>query len=233
MPRNVEYQLNETQGKEYELPCQKCVGKTTHKALTTVDVHGRDGNHQYTFEWTDDHQIVQCLGCKSLSYRIESSNSEDEHQVGENEYAYTIRERLYPPRVEGRKGLGYSTVYLPHQIRQVYDETLIALSVQAPILAAIGLRALVEAVCHERQAQGNNLHQKIENLVHQQVLTPAGAKILHNIRTLGNAAAHEAKPHSERQLALAMDVVEHMLKDVYILPKQAESEFGDNPIVEF
>ena len=66
---------------------------------------------------------------------------------------------------------------------------------------------------------------KIDNLAAQHVLTTASATILHKIRSLGNAAAHEVKPHSERQLGLAMDVVEHLLKDVYILPKLAEDEF--------
>lgn len=233
MSTHIEFKLNQTQGKEYELPCLKCSGKTAQKALTTVDVRGREGDHGYTFHWADDHQIVQCLGCKSLSYRIESSNSEDEYQVGEDEYEAVITEKLYPPRIEGRKGLGYVMLYLPAQIRQVYEETVTALSVQAPILAGIGLRALVEAVCQDRKARGRTLDKKIENLVALQILTPTGATILHNIRSLGNAAAHEAKPHSERQLAVAMDVVEHLLQDVYILPRLAESEFGEKQPVEF
>ena len=225
MSTTVEYHLNKTQNVEVELPCQKCAGKTTHKALVTVDVRGSEGDHRHSFDWSDDHQIVQCLGCKSLSFRIASSNSEDYYPISEDEYEYGMAEKLYPPRLEGRKGLGNDTVYLPAKVRPIYDETLTALSVQAPILAAIGLRALVEAVCQEKEAKGGDLFKRIDSLVEERVLTPAGATILHKIRALGNAAAHEAKPHSERQLALAMDIVEHMLKDVYILPKQAESEF--------
>lgn len=50
------------------------------------------------------------------------------------------------------------------------------------------------------------------------VLTKTGSETLHSMRILGNQAAHEVKPHSEEALNLAMDVVEHMLNDVYILP---------------
>jgi hypothetical protein len=67
----------------------------------------------------------------------------------------------------------------------------------------------------------------MDDLTTKSVLTPAGAEILHKIRTLGNAAAHEVKPHSEKQLGLAMDVVEHLLTDVYILPRRVAAEFGD------
>lgn len=224
---SVEYHLNKTQNAEFELPCQKCTGKTTHKALATVDVRGSEGDNNYSFDWSTDHQVIQCLGCKSISFRVASSNSEDYYPISDDEYEYSVTEKLYPPRIEGRKGLGDDSVYLPMKVKQIYDETLTALSVQAPILAAIGLRALVEAVCKEKNASGRDLFNQIDNLVEQRVLTPAGAAILHKIRALGNAAAHEAKPHNERQLALAMDIVEHMLKDVYILPKQAESEFED------
>jgi uncharacterized protein DUF4145 len=87
------------------------------------------------------------------------------------------------------------------------------------------LRALVETVCHEKNAQGKSLLNKIDDLTAKSILTPAGAQILHKIRTLGNAAAHKVKPHSEKQLAVAMDVVEHLLTDVYILPKRIEAEF--------
>lgn len=224
----VKYHLNKTKNAEMNLPCQTCTGKTAHRALATVDVRGSEGDHNYSFDWAIDNQIVQCLGCKSISFRVASSNSEDYYPISETEYEYEVIENLYPPRIEGFKGLGNDAVYLPNTIKRIYDETLTALSVQAPILAAIGLRALVEAVCREKKASGRDLFSQLDNLVEQRVLTPVGASILHKIRTLGNAAAHEAKPHNERQLALAMDIVEHMLKDVYILPKQAESEFeGD------
>lgn len=62
------------------------------------------------------------------------------------------------------------------------------------------------------------------------ILTPAGAAILHRIRALGNDAAHEVRPHNDKQLGVAMDVIEHLLKDVYILPKQVEAEFGEEQV---
>ena len=210
------------------MACQSCAGKTSHKALVTVDVRGSEGDSHYSLDWSTDYQIVQCQGCKTLSFRIAGTNSEDCFEINPGEWEYPVAEKLYPPRIEGRKGLGDETVYLPAKVRLIYGETLTALSVQSPILAAIGLRALIEAVCEDREAKGADLFKKIDNLVEQRVLTPAGVSILHKIRALGNAAAHEAKPHSEKQLALAMDIVEHLLKDVYILPKQAELEFkGD------
>jgi Domain of unknown function (DUF4145) len=227
MTLKVDYHLNETQGKEFAIPCFNCTGKTTHKVLVSVDVQGQEEyqNDAFNISWSTDNQIVQCLGCKTVSFRQASSHSEDYEDYNEEHTCYAIREKLYPSRLEGIKGLGDDTHYLPSSIKRIYDETLMALSNQAPVLAGIGLRALLETVCKEKQATGGNLLTKIDNLVNIGILTPASAAILHKIRTLGNDAAHEVKPHSDRQLSLAMAIVEHLLKDVYILPKQVETEF--------
>ena len=146
-------------------------------------------------------------------------------QVDYDDWDYRVVQELFPSRIEGRKGLGDEIHYLPSTVMQIYKETLLALANQAPILAGIGLRALLETVCKEKNATGKNLLEKIDSLVTSRILTPTSASILHKIRTLGNSAAHEVKPHSEKQLGLAMDIIEHLLNDVYILPKQADSEF--------
>ena len=115
-----------------------------------------------------------------------------------------------------------STYLLPFPLPNIYKETHAALVNQQPVLAGIGIRALVEAVCNDQAAQGKNLEQKIDGLMNMGLLTKDQAEFLHGLRILGNEAAHEVKPHKEDTLGAAMDVVEHLLKTVYILPVQAK-----------
>lgn len=229
MVETVEQYINQTVGEEHIVPCVKCIGKTAHNVLTSVDVHGHYEEERHYFSWSIEHQIIQCRGCKSISFRTAESNSEavEYEYIGGNKYEpiAVVDEKLYPSRVEGRKCIGDETYYFPPDTKRIYDETIFALLNQAPVLAGIGLRALLETICKEKNATEGNLQQKIEKLVELQILTPSSAKILHKIRTLGNAAAHEVKPHTENQLGLAMDIIEHLLKEVYILPNLAESEF--------
>lgn len=226
---SIKYTKDSTVDRDHEISCTKCSGKTAHKVVSSYDMHGECDDGQYSIQWDVDHQIIQCLGCKTISFRKASSNSEDLVQISDDgNEARVVDERIYPSRVDGMKGLGNEARFLPATVRRIYDETLQGLSNQSPVLAGIGLRALLETVCKEKKAKGRNLLRKIDNLVSASVLTPASAAILHKIRTLGNLAAHEVKPHSDRQLGLAMNIVEHLLKDVYILPKQAESELGDD-----
>jgi Domain of unknown function (DUF4145) len=225
MAQVVTQEINKTQNSRSEVACIRCVGKTWHKVLVSVDSSGSLENEGINFEWSSAHQIIQCQGCDSLSYKSISTHSEDWFDDEDGTIHNPETARLYPPRLEGRKGLGELSLFLPHRVRQIYEETSLALAVQAPLLAGIGLRALIEQVCKEKEADGKDLFKKIDSLVAKQVLTPSSASILHKVRSLGNEAAHEVKPHTEQQLSLAMDVVEHLLKDVYVLPTQAENGF--------
>ena len=225
---SIEFKTTIGQASDPEIPvdCIKCSQRTSHSVLAKVEETGSTGSRDEQFHWHIEYQLIQCLGCKSISYQTVRTNSEDFYHDEDGEIIHDETVDLYPPRKVGEKRLSDELFYLPFTVRQIYEETLIALSVNAPLLATIGLRALIESVCKEKHAKGNNLHEKIDSLVEMQCLTPTNAKILHKIRSIGNAAAHEAKLLSNKQLNLALDIVEHLLKDVYILPKKSENEFG-------
>lgn len=92
----------------------------------------------------------------------------------------------------------------------------------------MGIWALIEAVCKEKDATGSSLQQKIDSLLELGVLTLSGAQILHCLRIMGNQAAHEVTPQDEKDLGVAFDVVEHLLLGVYLLPQKA-AELGKKP----
>lgn len=223
MASTYKEELNKSVGSEVHVPCVKCSGRTTHEVVASVDQSGSDTD--YDIQWIHAFQIIRCKGCKTLSYREVSSTSEDYVRISEDEWELQENEKLFPSRIEGRKDLGTDAIHLPSDLRRIYRETAEALINDFPILVGIGLRAIVETVCKEKSASGKDLYAKINDLASKHVLTPSGAEILHKVRSLGNKAAHEVKPHTPRQLSLAMGVVEHMLKDVYILPKLIEDEF--------
>lgn len=210
-------ELNKTQGSEHWLPCGNCHVNTCHKVLLSVDVNGDVLEIYY---YNDHYQIVQCQGCKTISFRKAHTDSDDFIEV-DGETINPVREEIYPSRLAGRQKLNREDL-LPHDVGRIYSETHAALCSKQPVLAGIGIRALIETVCKEKTAQGSNLEKKIDSLVSMGVLTPAGAEILHGLRILGNEAAHEVKPHSEQTLGTAMEVVEHLLKGVYILPAVAK-----------
>ena len=128
---------------------------------------------------------------------------------------------IYPSRIAGRTKVKKHWI-LPFQVRTVYEETHSALSNKLTILGAIGIRALIESVCREKDAKGSNLKEQINDLVIKGVLTQAGADILHTLRVLGNESAHEMKAQDEESIDLAMDVVENLLQSVFILAEMSK-----------
>lgn len=215
--------INKSIGKEFKVPCIKCSGRTAHEVVASVDQSGSEA--QDSLQWWHHYQIIKCKGCNILSYREASYTSEDYIQIAIDEWELVEDEKLYPSRIEGRKDLGEDILYLPSDLARIYRETAAALTNNLPILAGIGLRAIVETVCKEKKASGKDLYNKINDLVVQRVITPVDADILHKVRSLGNSSAHEVKPHTSTQLSLAMGVLENMLKAVYILPILIKNEF--------
>lgn len=191
-----------------------CSGTTDHEIVASMDNEESDGY----LDWWSRYQIIQCKGCKALSFRHATGTSEDYIQIAEDEWIDNERVQLYPPRKVGARGLGDDVGMLPNTIGRLYAETRTSLLNSSPVLTGIGLRALVETVCKEKEAEGQNLQERIDGLVKLGVLTKADSLVLHDIRSMGNQAAHEAMPHPDEQLLLAIEVVEHLLKSVYIIP---------------
>ena len=215
-------ELNGNVGDEIKAPCPTCVGATVHEVIASVE----DGGVENNIDWGECFQVICCRGCRTYSFRLASTTSEDNYQVSEDVWEQHVQEKLYPPRASGRRSLGAHARYLPSKVRQTYGEVVQALDNSMPILAGLGLRVLVETVCKEKEVTGKNLEERIDALAQKQITTPVSAAILHRIRQLGNSAAHEASPHSDKQLSVALDIVESMLTNVYIQPKLVEELFG-------
>lgn len=173
-----------------------------------------------SYEWAAHYEVLQCDGCGSIAFRKETSNSEDLIHTPDGNLVHALEEHLYPSPDEGRAPVADSEL-LPRSVQRIYSETLKALNSDQPILSGMGIRALVETVCKERKATGR-LEKQIDHLVTQGILTKEGAEILHRLRVLGNVAAHDAKPHGNEPLSVAMNVIDHLLQGVYILPVHAK-----------
>lgn len=217
MSRSASIKITDPKKKEIWAPCAECGKETAHEAMTEVDLHDAspDGDIQVWYQYF----IVKCLGCKTVSFCEEHQCTEDIEydNMGQNLINF---QKVYPGRIAGCPLLE-DIYHLPHGVAKVYRQTHTALCDKLSILAGVGLRAIVEAVCKERNAQGRNLNKKIDDLQTQGILTKDGCDILHSIRLLGNESAHETLDNSEEELLSAFEVVEHLLKSVYIIPRKA------------
>lgn len=218
---SVSKEYNKSKDKIYRLACRNCDSFTNHKVLTSIETNW--GDDDVEIYGTDMFEIVECLGCDSVSFRLASINSEDVESYNEEtgKTNYKIDEELYPNRIAGRKEIE-DTHLLPPKIIKIYKEVHKALCSRLRILAGIGIRVLVESVCRGKEANGSNLENKIDDLVINGLLTKENAEALHATRLLGNRLAHEVIQPKDEVLEIAMDIVENLLMSVYIIPEKAK-----------
>jgi hypothetical protein len=196
------------------IECTECCRSTNHDVL-----------HEKETQWEAEevgifggkkYRMLECRGCGAVSFEARSWDTEDTDFRG-NPHVKCV---LYPSRSTRKPMEEY--YYLPNKVRNVYLETLIALSNKAPILAAIGVRAVVEGVCKEKSCIGRNLEKSIDQLVEKGHLASDQADFLHLQRFMGNTAAHEVQAPEEGELTAALAIAENLLTTLYILPQRAE-----------
>lgn len=221
---------NESKGGILQIYCLSCKRETRHVVAVSLDKNGEAGdrNEGWTMDWQDRHQVIECQGCSTVSFRQTNWFSEGNDGVVE---------RLYPLRKDG--GIFQRPFQnVPSNLRRIYSELVDCFNAESDTLCAAGLRALVEGICSDQQildgpvqvldtgggtkiVRKSDLVGRIAGLHEKGLLTETSAQILHEHRYMGNSAVHAlARPTSE-ELTLAVEIVEHILDALYEMPKKA------------
>jgi len=233
----IKFSENKTKNKEILVQCLTCNRPTKHRVIVSLDKDGTeyDQREEWSVDWADHYQVIQCQGCETPSFRHVHWFSEDADPLSGED---GTTERLYPKRSEIT--INPKSFYnVPGNLRRIYSELVDCFNNDSPTLCAAGLRALVEGVCAEQgvidgpvqvPAKGggtqivrrDNLEGRIAGLQEKGLLTQASAQTLHEHRYLGNSAVHELARPSSDELRLAIEIVEHTLEQLYELPEKAE-----------
>jgi len=225
---------NETKGKIVSIHCIECKRPTRHLVTVSLDKNGSDGDEEegWSVDWSDRYQVIECQGCETVSFRHLSwfSEAQDYDDDGTTERIYPLRNK---DAVSARP---YHNV--PSNLRRIYTELIDCFNNDSPTLCAAGLRALVEGICAQQGivdgpvelpakdggtqvVRRDNLEGRIAGLQEKGLLTQPSAQTLHEHRYLGNSAVHELARPSTDELKLAIEIVEHVLEQLYELPEKA------------
>lgn len=195
--------------------CRECSKSTNHDVLSEYSEQYRD---EYAYDLI--YQIVQCKGCGTKSFRHVFVDIESAFCTVDGQVEVPEEVTVYPKAIEGHKEV--KDIYkLPDIVLKIYQEVLLALKEEAKILASLGLRGTVEAVCNDLNIPGGKLDARINKLASSGYISTKDAQRLHGIRFMGNDAAHDIKTPKDESLQVALQIVEHLLLSVYILEKRA------------
>lgn len=195
-------------------PCGSCDRDTFHKILFTKD----ETEHEYHIEIS--YQVVECCGCRNRSFRKVVFDFESVYQISDDEWEVPQDITIYPGILKGHRSLP-DINEAPDVVSKIYRQSLNAIKDGATILAGIGLRATIEAICNTEGISGRTLENRIDNLAKKGLVSQKDAERLHAIRFMGNDAAHEIQSNDQRSLIIALRIVEHLIVNLYILDQAA------------
>lgn len=198
--------------------CNQCGLRTRHDILCEAVQRGDD---HYSF-W-QQHAVIECRGCATRSFRYHFKDIENAWPVDDDEWDMPEEVECYPKkedkllRIDGEE-------LVPEIVDKIYQETISAIQEGSLILAGLGLRGTIEAVCHDQKVVGSNLDKMIKSLVSKGLISKKDGERLHAIRFLGNDAAHEIKKPKIEQIRVAVKIVKHLIASVYTLQQEADGK---------
>lgn len=205
--------------------CRVCGRGTNHevKARELGQVsQGTDG-----VDAAIEYQIVSCAGCETVSFR-------ELVRHGDNE-----AESLFPsPTIrKARDDFEGPSSRMPQAILGMYQATMSAFN-NGPqndsyfILAAGGIRSMLEFICRDLRIEGITLEAKIDGLYRAGHLTQAHADFLQEARFLGNESLHTGKVPTEASLDALLKLFEDTVDALYIRAERFnEGEILDAKVV--
>lgn len=207
--------------------CTTCDNDNNHKVV----FFERVTSDSQDYNCATDYMLISCMGCGTFSFREDFNDYESAYPTENNNWEHPIITTIYPPFLKNHRRLDNSWK-LPNSIRTVFQESLYALIADCKILAGAGFRAVIEAICLDREIKGRTLENKINNLAKDGLITKKECERLHSIRFLGNDSIHEIKVPEQKQLIAVLNIVEHILKNIYLIDFEID-KILDIPISDY
>jgi len=204
--------------KEILTICSQCGNKGIHKVLKchqkTSIIHTDREEEDF---WSEDNYfILECPVCKNISFFRKSTYEFDE--LNEGDYKYTDK-MLYPVKSYEEYGVPEDILnaFISAKKTYLFDDSICALS----------LRRVIELICKNKNAIGNNLAEMVKDLITKNIFPPTFDISLKYIREIGNEGAHEYRLSvSKFELHTLLGIVNDIIYFLYTVPAKIKSLEG-------
>lgn len=194
--------------------CPECKHRTHHQVMGEASNVSPDDDYYYNATY----RVVKCCGCDHVSFDLEvvEEGSVEYDQEGYEQLvpihtAYPIKENSIEP---------LRSWEIPVIVSRVYNESVEALNNGSLLLAAIGFRATVEALCIEKGITKGNLERKIDELSQKRIITASDCERLHAARFMGNESAHQMEKPDREHVLTVLEVINNILNNLYVIDKK-------------
>ena len=206
--------------------CNRCNGRRKHDVLhqNTIN-YSEEIEGKYSICGADTYEVLKCCGCESIQFRHKSWFSEDiDPGTGEPE----IVVRCYPPPLFRKepewlyaisvsdREVFYPALALDLKITNLFKEIYIALQNDAPQLAMLGIRALLETIMIDKIGDRGTFGDNIKVFEKEGYISSKQKNVLEPVLEAGHAAMHRGYRPNKNEVARIMDVTENIIETIYI-----------------
>lgn len=202
--------------------CNKCKKNTNHTIVASYaeDVVDEElemyMGEQYLPKYCS-YNVVKCDGCDYVSFEKEVTdyNLPEEYGLQRQSLTYPLKAEVYEDETFVSKLNNEQT----KDIYKMYNEVVAAINSKCYQLATIGFRAVVEAICKNQVSDDKRLCGLIDELEKLGLVSRLEKERLHKIRLEGNVSVHQFKDIPLGDVLYIKEVVDHIIKSLYILEK--------------
>lgn len=203
--------------------CRTCGGERWHKIIHKESRRWDDD--QYQIWGADSYEIIECCGCETISFRHTHSFSEDHDGQG-NPVAH---KDYYPPAPTRGKPDWVDNLLLSLLLDETWiyfllKDIYVAVGLKSFSLAAMGARAIVDAIITYEARDGGRFSDKIRRLVEQGKIDAARGQTIHAAYDAGSAVAHRGHKLDESNFYALLTIMESLLFDFRVKPSRDAHE---------
>lgn len=204
--------------------CNSCSHITHHELLY------KDGSDwveelsvDMTIEGGDVYELLRCKGCDSIVFRHTNWFSEDTDKHGRPVRNVTV----YPPTTYRKEPRWLSEVmwmaeaYCP--VRNLIGEIYVALQNDAPRLATMGIRALLDMVMIDKTGDHGSFSSNLAEFEAAGFVSEHQRKIIESVLEIGHATIHRGYVPHKNHVGLLMDITESIIESIYVNTYRAEA----------
>lgn len=215
---------NETE--KMKAHCNRCGGNRNHMLIKDVSkYHDEWIGEGVQISWGDKYYLLECCGCESIRLLHTSWFSEETDFEGRP----IVHETYYPSSVFRPLPKWISWLDTEWHITKLVKETYQALQNGAPSLAAMGVRAIIEAIMIDKVGDKGSFKGNLKALQENGYISNFQLDTLEAALELGHASIHRGFIPEKHQVEFALDILENLLHGLYVLESRAKGTVDKIP----
>lgn len=200
--------------------CNGCRRKTDHFVRGTYSESRDYGDDERDLPGDGRYEILECCGCHDMVFRRTIWLEEDDYvSEGSGRLIRHPYIAYFPPVAVRHKPDWFGL--LGSKMQTVLRETYIALNADLRALAAMGARSVLDLAMQDKVGDCGTFKDKLNEMLRQHLINSDEKDLLEAALDAGSAAAHRGHEPSAEELSSVMDIVEHILQAIYVLPEAA------------